>query len=108
MCTVNQMKVVLLVEVRNEVTQEGRSFSFSAGSPSYLAQMSGALASVVLAFQLWGDGWPLMSWLDAPGSVEARVNARGCRGRTLLLSASQGPNGQDSASQGPLSTDPIE
>ena len=56
----------VLVEIQNRVEQDGRSITFNAtGSAEYLAKMSAVLKQgMVLTFQLWGQSWLLMSWLD--------------------------------------------
>lgn len=55
-----------LLRIENRLEQHGRSFVFDATSDEkYLAKMSNALSKgMTLTFQLWGDSWLLMSWLD--------------------------------------------
>jgi len=55
-----------LAAIRTKMTQEGRTFQFdTCDDPSYLADMSAVLKSgMVMAFQLWGDTWQKMWWLD--------------------------------------------
>ena len=54
-----------LVAVENIVSQGILSFSFGIDAgEEYLAKMTDAMKKMVLTFQLWGDSWLLMSWLD--------------------------------------------
>ena len=55
-----------LVEIENILIQNNRSYAFNATQNlEYLSKMSPVLGQgMVLTFQLWGESWLLMSWLD--------------------------------------------
>ena len=54
-----------LVRIENTFEQDGKLFAFNNTHSDYLMKMSAVLADgMVLTFQLWGQSWLLMSWLD--------------------------------------------
>merc|ERR1719305_1836633 len=57
-----------LVCIENTLEQGQRRWAFNSTSDrDYLRKMTRVLQDgMVLTFQLWGGGWLLMSWLDAP------------------------------------------
>lgn len=56
----------VLVRIFNTMTQEGRSFGYETCTDlEYLAKMTQAFKyKMVMVFQLWGDTWENMQWLD--------------------------------------------
>lgn len=55
-----------LIRIANRLVQEGNIFNWdSCADPSYLEQMTHAFGNkMTMVFQLWGDEYNKMSWLD--------------------------------------------
>jgi len=55
-----------LVRIFNTMTQEGRTFGYETCTDlEYLARMTPAFSyKMAMVFQLWGDTWENMQWLD--------------------------------------------
>jgi len=66
-----------LVRIANRLVQEGSVFSWDAcDDRAYLEQMTAAFAGpMTMVFQLWGDSWEKMKWLDQPTGCQGACNA---------------------------------
>lgn len=65
-----------LAQLKNRFEQEGRVFEFdTCNNADYLDAMSPVLKSgMVMAFQLWGDTWQKMWWLDDMTGCQGACN----------------------------------
>jgi len=64
-----------LVSISNKLVQEDRVFEMAVCDPTYLQEMSSAFkGNMVMVFQLWGEGWEKMSWLDKSSGCTGDCN----------------------------------
>jgi len=66
-----------LIRIANRLVQDGRTFSWDACTdPAYLETMTSALSNkMTMVFQLWGDSYENMSWLDKKTGCRGACNA---------------------------------
>merc|ERR1712060_938594 len=66
-----------LIRIANRLVQEGRVFGWEAcDDREYLAAMTGAFSGqMTMVFQLWGDSWEKMKWLDQTTGCEGACSA---------------------------------
>jgi hypothetical protein len=64
-----------LVRITNRLVQGDAVFDMSVCDPEYLQEMSGAFkGNMVMVFQVWGDGWEKMRWLDESSGCKGGCN----------------------------------